>query len=101
MTALGPIGALAVADAQTVRVFSFDATGAIGFAGTVTTIRVRVPAPLVAALDFAGTLRENLIFLRTTRTGLLTFAGFLGRMLRRAPLRFAKRKGIITRGVDR
>lgn len=101
MSAFGPIGALAICEVQTVRRFSFEMTGGVAFAGTVGAIIVRAGPPLVAALNFAATLRENTVFLRTTRGGFALFSGILSRALQRAPLRFARRKGIITRGVDR
>ena len=101
MTALGPIGALAICDVQTVRVFSFDATGSVGFAGAVSNLRVRVPPSLEALLPTTGASRELGIVLTTARSGFVAFAGALLRNFLRAPLRFAKRKGIVTRGVDR
>lgn len=101
MTALGPIGALAICDVQTVRVFSFDAGGSITFAGTASSLRVRVPAPITAALTPAGTVRELAVVVQRNVTGALSMAGVLLRSFARAPLRFAKRKGIVTRGIDR
>lgn len=100
MTALGPIGALAVCDVQTVRVFGFDATGGVSFAGTVSSLRVRL-AVLTAALAFVGVSRETGVAIRTSVTGgALTFAAQVVRSWLRRPLRFAKRKGIISRGTD-
>lgn len=100
MTALGPIGALAICDVQTVRVFAFDAAaGSLGMAGTVSNLRV-VPITVQAVLAMAGTLRENGLTAAKQIASVARFSGRVLRSLLRAPLRFAQRKGIITRGTS-
>lgn len=99
MTALGPIGALAICDVQTVRVFAFDtAAGSLGMSGTASGLRV-IPTTVQAALAMAGALRENGITTGKQFAGAARFSGRILRSLLRAPLRFAQRKGIITRGA--
>lgn len=73
--------------------------GAVSYSGTLASIKVRALLTISGAVAFVGA--HSLTGLGRTVGAALSISGEVMRRWLRTPLRFARRKGIITRGVDR
>lgn len=98
MSALGPIAAFPLATAGSVA-REVVVGGSVSWAGTLATIKIKVLYTVAGALGLSGQGGATR-YGRTASGAIHATALVLTRWLR-IPLRFAKRKGIVTRGVDR
>jgi hypothetical protein len=96
MSALAPIGGLAVCDVEASRRFAVALSGTLGMAGVLDALKLAARVALTGTLAPTGNGRITFVSVRLR--GALRPSGRLASLYRRAALAFRGVKGIITKG---